>query len=54
MLCPFILILSLHRFSPKLSGGIKFYKKCGFLALWGADEMGSSVEEAVAQEGKES
>lgn len=54
VLCPFILILSLHRFNTKLSGGIKFYKKWGFLALWGAYEMGSSVEEAVAQKGKES
>lgn len=55
-LCAFIFILSLHRFSTKHSGGIKFYKKCGFLALflWGASEVGSSMRKAMAQQRKES
>lgn len=55
-LCAFIFILSLHRFSTKHSGGIKFYKKCGFLVLflWGASEVGSSMRKAVAQQRKES
>lgn len=52
VLCPFILILSLHRFNTKLSGGIKFYKKWGFLALWGAYEMGEFCGRSCGSEGE--